>query len=74
LTRQEKGIGDGLKTYLLYIHDNRYATPTLDVIVVADDSRAQELATGRLARSDHYIRAEIWEDERCVAEIEKPSA
>ena len=68
------GIGDGLKTYLLYIHDDRYATPTLDVIVVANDCRARELAAGRLATSHHYLKAEIWEDERRVGEIDKRTA
>jgi hypothetical protein len=68
----KRSIGDSLKTYLLYIHDDRYATPTLDVIVVADDSRAREIAASRLSTSSHYRRAEIWEDERPVGEVEKP--
>ena len=63
-----------MKTYLLYIHDERYATPTLDVIVVADDCRARELAAGRLASSRHYLKAELWEDERPVGEVDKPTS
>ena len=63
-----------MKTYVLYIHDDRYTVPTLDSITVDDDERAKELAGGRLAASAHYHRAELWEDDRLVARLEKPVA
>jgi len=60
-----------LKAYLLYIHDRRYGTPTLDVITAASDQRACELARGRLNASCHYSAVELWEDERFVCRIQK---
>ena len=63
-----------MKTYVLYIHDDRYTVPTLDSIVVNDDDRAREVAGARLASSAHYFLAELWEDDRLVARLEKPPA
>jgi len=61
-----------MKTYLLYIHDDRYTVPTMDSITVIDDERAKQLARERLASSAHYHTAELWEDERLVARLENP--
>ncbi|HZK99381.1 MAG TPA: hypothetical protein VFC47_05740 [Caulobacteraceae bacterium] len=59
-----------MKTYTLYIHDRRYSAPTMDFLTVAGDQRARELAVQRLASSPHYTRAELWEDERLVCELD----
>ena len=63
-----------MKTYVLYIHDDRYTVPALDSITVNDDERASEVAGDRLASSAHYYLAELWEDDRLVARLEKPPA
>lgn len=62
-----------MKTYVLYIHDDRYTVPTLDSLTVNDDERAREVAGERLASSRHYHLAELWESDRLVARLEKPN-
>ncbi len=62
-----------MKTYLLYIHDDRYTVPTLDSIAVDGDERARELALERLASSPHYRAADLWEDDRLVEKLTRPS-
>ena len=61
----------GVKTYLLYMHDDRCSVPTLDAIVVRDDDRAIEIATQRLSSSAHHRVAEMWEDDRLVCRISR---
>ena len=58
-----------MKTYILYVHDDRYSVPTLDTVTVGDDARATEIAARRLASSPHYRAAEVWDDERLVCRI-----
>ncbi len=58
-----------MTTYLLYIHDDRYATPNLEVISAVDDTGAEALAADRLRASDHYFRTEVWEDDRLVCDL-----
>jgi hypothetical protein len=64
--------GTCVKTYLLYVHDERYSVPTLDTIVVADDERAQEIAAARLIGSRHYRSVEVWDEARLVCGIDRP--
>jgi hypothetical protein len=61
-----------LKTYTLYITDDRYSVPSLDAVIVSTDKLAQAIAQERFAVSTHYSAIEIWEDERFVAKIERP--
>lgn len=58
-----------LKTYMLYVHDDRYSVPNLDTVTVRDDERAIEIATQRLSSSPHYRLVEMWEDDRLVCRI-----
>jgi hypothetical protein len=60
-----------MKTYFLYVHDDRYSVPTLDTVIVRNDQRASEIAAKRLASSDHYRGVEIWEDERLVCRFDR---
>jgi hypothetical protein len=62
-------IGGCLKTYVLYIHDDRYSVPTMDTLTVSSDARARELAVQRLGSSEHYRGVEIWEGDRLVEEL-----
>lgn len=58
-----------MKTYLLYVNDDRYSVPTLDTLIVRGDDRAIEIAAQRLASSPRYRSVEVWEDERLVCRI-----
>ena len=55
-----------MKTYTLYIHDDRYSVPSLDAVIVRDDDRARAIGRNRLAFSPHYHLVEVWEDDRFV--------
>ncbi len=58
-----------LTTYTLFVHDGRYAVPTLLTIESRDDERARAYAQRHLESSTHYRSVEIWEDERQVGEL-----
>ena len=58
-----------MTTYTLYVHDGRYAVPTLLTIDVRDDDGARAYARQYLGRSPHYSAVEIWDDERKVDEL-----
>ncbi|HEX4179198.1 MAG TPA: hypothetical protein VHY32_00255 [Caulobacteraceae bacterium] len=60
-----------MKTYFLYLRDDRYTVPTLDMINARDDDRAITAAVGRLAYSPHYQSVEVWEDDRLVARLDR---
>lgn len=61
-----------MKTYTLYIHDDRYSVPSLDAVTVRDDERALEVAKDRLASSPNYRLIEVWEDDRFIGKFERP--
>ena len=61
-----------MRTYVIYVHDDRYTVPTLDSITASGDERARQLTRERLASSPHYHAVELWEDDRMVARLEKP--
>ena len=61
-----------MKTYTLYIHDDRYSVPSLDAVTVRNDERACEVAQNRLAASAHYRLIEVWEDDRFIDKFERP--
>ena len=63
-----------MNSYILYIHDRRYSAPTMDILTVASDQRACELAARRLASSPNYLRAEVWEDDRLVCSLDPSTA
>lgn len=60
-----------MPTYFLYFHDRRYSVPTLEAVTVGGDDRAREVAAERLAASPHCFAAEIWDDDRLVAKLDK---
>ncbi len=60
-----------MKTYTLYIHDDRYSVPSLDAVTVRDDERAREVGANRLTVSPHYQLIEVWEDERFIDKFER---
>ena len=59
-----------LSAYFLYIHDDRYGTPTLEVVTAANDEAVHDVARERLVGSAHYLLVEIWtEDDRHVGRV-----
>jgi hypothetical protein len=64
--RTQTDTGVSLKTYILFVYDDRYTVPSLDTVIVRDDGRAIELAQQRLRSSPHYGGIEVWEDDRLV--------
>jgi hypothetical protein len=64
----------GMKTYVLYIHDDRYTVPTMDWVTASGDESARQLAGERLAASPHYSVVELWMADQLVARLEKPGA
>lgn len=63
-----------MKTYTLYIHDDRYSVPSLDAVIVRDDERACEVGRNRLVASPHYRLVEVWEDDRFIDKFERAIA
>jgi hypothetical protein len=43
----------------IYVEDDRYAIPTLHLVVAADDRRAREIATKVLHESAHHTGVEV---------------
>ena len=58
-----------MTTYTLYVHDGRYAVPTMFTIESRDDESARVHAQRHLESSSHYSSVEIWDDERQVCEL-----
>ena len=52
--------GSDVNIYTIYIHDDRYSVPTLDIINASTDAEAVAEATERLNASAHYNAIEIW--------------
>ncbi len=55
-----------MKTYTLYVHDGRYAVPTLLTVEMRDDDSVLSHAEQRLKSSLHYQAVEVWDDDRLV--------
>jgi hypothetical protein len=62
-----------LKTYTLFIHDDRYSVPSLDAVGAADDEAAAAVALARLGASHHYFAIEVWDGDRQIAQIDARS-
>ncbi len=62
-------FGVSVTTYTLYVHDGRYAVPTLLTVDMRDDEGVRVYARQYLERSPHYRSVEIWDDERRVGEL-----
>jgi hypothetical protein len=60
--------------YTIYIEDDRYSVPTIDILLADDDQHAKVLAEGRLISSPHYTAVEVWQDERVVCALPEPPA
>jgi hypothetical protein len=59
-----------LRAYFLYIHDDRYGTPTLEVVTADNDEAVHDVARERLVGSVHHLLVEIWtEDDRHIGRV-----
>jgi hypothetical protein len=48
-----------MKTYELFVHDDRYSVPTLHLITVADATIAQLTAEALLRANAHHLGVEL---------------
>jgi hypothetical protein len=53
--------------YELYLDDDRYAVPTLHLIVTDDPASARRTAERLLSQSGHHHGGELWGDGRRLA-------
>jgi hypothetical protein len=60
-----------MRTFHLFIRDERQPTPALDIVMVRDAERALELARKRLKESPHLVAVEVREGGGLVARIER---
>jgi hypothetical protein len=64
----------GLKVYTLYIYDDRYSVPTIDLLMADNDAEAEVAARERLAASPHHRAVAAFEDDRFVCETPERGA
>jgi hypothetical protein len=55
-----------VNVYTLYITDDRYSVPTIDILMADADEEVRALAVARLASSPHYLGIEVWVEDRLV--------
>lgn len=55
-----------MRTFSCFITDGRYAVPTLDLFIVADEERAREMALRRLMESPYHEAVEVRENGRAI--------
>jgi hypothetical protein len=53
-----------VKTFEVYVHDDRYSVLTLHIISVRDEARVKEIAERLMAESEHHLGVEVSEDGR----------
>lgn len=58
-----------MRAFELFIEDDRYAVPTLEIVKAPDERHAQALAWQRLEGSPHHLGVEVWEGERVLARL-----
>ena len=51
-----------MRTFTLFVYDDRYSVPTIDFVVAGDVDRARSLAARRLLASIHHRNVEVSED------------
>ena len=50
-----------MRDYTFHVHDNRYAVPTLQFLLVRDVTRARQMAEEHLRASRHCLAIEVFE-------------
>lgn len=49
-----------MKTFELFVHDDRYSVPTLHLVSVAAEAMARGAAEALLRSSPHHLGVELW--------------
>ena len=57
-----------MRTYTLYIEDDRYSVPTLLFVSASDDASARRIAREKLS-DPHHLAVELREDERVICRL-----
>lgn len=58
-----------MNVYTIYIEDDRYSVPNIDILIAPTDTDVRAMAVERLASSAHYLSISVWQDERFVCEL-----
>jgi len=61
----------GMPTFTMFIRDERYAVPTVDLINAANVERAAQIAKDRLVESRHHLAVELCEDDQPLARFDR---
>jgi len=56
-----------LRTFTIFIRDERYSVPTVWFVTVATEERAVEIAKAQLVESRHHLAVELCEDDKPLA-------
>jgi len=56
------GDGASVKTYFVYIHDDRYSIPTFQAFESPDDEGVRGHAAERLSSSPHHHAIEVFDE------------
>jgi hypothetical protein len=60
-----------MRTFHLFISDERETTPRLAVVTVKSAERALELARNRLEASPHHVAVEVHEGDEMIARLDR---
>lgn len=72
---QQSGVlSPAALAYELYVHDERYAVPTLHLLSADTEFEARRLARACLAETRHHQRVELWLGDNQVAAWTRDSA
>ncbi|HEY8617624.1 hypothetical protein [Phenylobacterium sp.] len=62
-----------MRTFSFFIEDKRYAAPTLQFVIAADEQRARELALRELGASGEHLAIEVQENGRTLFREQRPA-
>jgi hypothetical protein len=62
---------ENMASYMVYFDDDRYRARNLEVITADDDEAACARVRADLAANPHHLAAEIWDDNRLVARVDR---
>lgn len=55
-----------MRTFQIFVTDDRYSVPTLYIVQASSAARACELAEGIFADSLHHLGVEVLDDGACI--------
>jgi hypothetical protein len=60
-----------MRTFTLYVHDDRYSAPTLVSASASDSDRAREIATRELNESEHHFAVDVQEADQWLFRVKR---